>query len=94
MVGGAWPFLVGEAICLVDSDNERDSALLTSRRIDSRVRVSIRGGLCRGSPGARLDRRSHASEARKLVLLLFVARHGGVVVFNRWFIRLRVRIRP
>jgi CubicO group peptidase (beta-lactamase class C family) len=25
MVGGAWPFLVGGVICLVDSDNERDS---------------------------------------------------------------------
>ena len=25
LVGGAWPFLVGGVICLVDSDNERDS---------------------------------------------------------------------
>ncbi len=33
MVGGAWPFLVGGAICLVYSDNERDSGLLTSDRI-------------------------------------------------------------
>ena len=24
MCGGAWPFLVGGLICLVDSDNERD----------------------------------------------------------------------
>ena len=31
MGGGAWPFLVGGAICLVNSDNERDSSLLTSR---------------------------------------------------------------
>ena len=30
MVGGAWPFLVGGAICLVYSDNERDSNLLNS----------------------------------------------------------------
>ena len=30
MGGGAWPFLVGGAICLVNSDNERDSILLTS----------------------------------------------------------------
>jgi len=29
--GGAWPFLVGGVICLVNSDNERDSPLLTSR---------------------------------------------------------------
>ena len=28
MGGGAWPFLVGGAICLVNSDNERDSILL------------------------------------------------------------------
>lgn len=25
--GGAWPFLVGGVICLVDSDNERDLRL-------------------------------------------------------------------
>ncbi len=30
MVGGAWPFLVGGAICLVNSDNERDFGLLIS----------------------------------------------------------------
>ena len=29
--GGAWPFLVGGAICLVNSDNERDSGMLNSR---------------------------------------------------------------
>ena len=28
MVGGAWPFLVGGVICLVDSDNERDEVTL------------------------------------------------------------------
>ena len=37
MGGGAWPFLVGGVICLVDSDNERDSVLLTSG-------VAIRAG--------------------------------------------------
>jgi hypothetical protein len=26
--GGAWPFLVGGVICLVNSDNERDSSLI------------------------------------------------------------------
>jgi hypothetical protein len=31
--GGAWPFLVGGAICLVNSDNERDSSLLNSSPI-------------------------------------------------------------
>ncbi|KAF1876979.1 hypothetical protein Lal_00012453 [Lupinus albus] len=30
MGGGAWPFLVGGAICLVNSFNERDLSLLTS----------------------------------------------------------------
>ncbi len=35
MGGGAWPFLVGGAICLVNSDNERDSSLLSSSPIDS-----------------------------------------------------------
>jgi hypothetical protein len=35
VVGGAWPFLVGGAICLVYSDNERDSNLLNSRHVDA-----------------------------------------------------------
>ena len=30
MGGGAWPFLVGGVICLVNSVNERDLILLTS----------------------------------------------------------------
>nr|DAD24280.1 TPA_asm: hypothetical protein HUJ06_025744 [Nelumbo nucifera] len=30
MGGGAWPFLVGGAICLVNSINGRDLSLLTS----------------------------------------------------------------
>ena len=29
MGGGAWPFLVGGVICLVNSVNERDLGLLT-----------------------------------------------------------------
>lgn len=28
MGGGAWPFLVGGVICLINFDNERDSSLL------------------------------------------------------------------
>ena len=48
MDGGAWPFLVGGVICLVNSDNERDSPLLTSRLdLEMRVRscrdLSLRG---------------------------------------------------
>ena len=30
MGGGAWSFLIGGAICLVNSDNEQDLSLLTS----------------------------------------------------------------
>ncbi len=30
MGGGAWPFLVGGVICLVNSVNERDRCLLNS----------------------------------------------------------------
>ena len=33
MGGGAWPFLVGGVICLVNSGNERDSGLLNSRPV-------------------------------------------------------------
>ena len=43
MVGGAWPFLVGGAICLVYSDNERDSSLLNSMRILMRSYLLLRG---------------------------------------------------
>ena len=32
MGGGAWPFLVGGVICLVNSDNERDLRLLNRAR--------------------------------------------------------------
>ena len=32
MGGGAWPFLVGGVICLVNSVNERDLNLLNSAR--------------------------------------------------------------
>ncbi len=42
MGGGAWPFLVGGAICLVNSDNERDSSLLNSTKVFS-LRVLLRG---------------------------------------------------
>ena len=30
LYGGAWPFLVRGVVCQVDSDNERDLALLNS----------------------------------------------------------------
>jgi hypothetical protein len=44
MGGGAWPFLVGGAICLVNSVNERDLSLLTSY-----AEVSLRSKLLRGT---------------------------------------------
>lgn len=47
MGGGAWPFLVGGVICLVNSDNERDSSLL-NRRPDARSS----GVLLRGTGGS------------------------------------------
>jgi hypothetical protein len=44
VVGGAWPFLVGGVICLVNSDNERDSILLTSRSFILTVELLRRTG--------------------------------------------------
>ena len=40
MGGGAWPFLVGGVICLVNSDNEQDPRLL-NRGANNRVALSI-----------------------------------------------------
>ena len=52
MGGGAWPFLVGGVICLVNSANERDLNLLNSGvylRICSSL---LRGTLCRLAQGS------------------------------------------
>ena len=43
MGGGAWPFLVGGVICLVNSDNERDSSLLNSSCIFISAYELLRG---------------------------------------------------
>ncbi len=43
MGGGAWPFLVGGVICLVNSVNERDARLLTSRENALPCRRLLRG---------------------------------------------------
>ena len=43
MGGGAWPFLVGGVICLVNSDNERDSVLLTSCNVFFALQILLRG---------------------------------------------------
>ena len=45
--GGAWPFLVGGVICLVNSVNERDLSLLTSYAKD----FLLCGQLLRGTIG-------------------------------------------
>ncbi len=42
MGGGAWPFLVGGVICLVNSDNERDLNLL-NRGGSASCRLLLRG---------------------------------------------------
>ena len=47
MGGGVWSFLVGGAICLVNSVNERDFSLLTSY-----AEVILRGQLLRGTMAA------------------------------------------
>ena len=43
MGGGAWPFLVGGVICLVNSVNERDLNLLNSHTNILFVAVLLRG---------------------------------------------------
>ena len=43
MGGGAWPFLVGGVICLVNSVNERDHSLLNSDAISSIVAHFLEG---------------------------------------------------
>ncbi|KAK8700744.1 hypothetical protein V6N13_019134 [Hibiscus sabdariffa] len=48
MGGGAWPFLVGGAICLVNSVNKRDLSLLTSY-----TEIIAIVGLQRGIPSKR-----------------------------------------
>lgn len=42
MGGGAWPFLVGGVICLVNSVNERDLNLL-NRHANAGLRCVLRG---------------------------------------------------
>jgi hypothetical protein len=43
MGGGAWPFLVGGVICLVNSVNERDLDLLNSTRYSLDTLLLLRG---------------------------------------------------
>ena len=46
MGGGAWPFLVGGVICLVNSVNERDLNLLNRYGNLSRFAMIFLEGLC------------------------------------------------
>ena len=43
MGGGAWPFLVGGVICLLNCDNERDSILLNRRSLHFGLRFFLEG---------------------------------------------------
>ncbi len=43
MGGGAWPFLVGGVICLVNSVNERDPSLLNNHANDYSLAMVSRG---------------------------------------------------
>ena len=45
MGGGAWPFLVGGVICLVNSVNERDLNLLNSKSFLRKRSILLRGTL-------------------------------------------------
>jgi hypothetical protein len=45
MGGGAWPFLVGGVICLVNSDNERDLYQLNSNYYDLSYKMNFLEGL-------------------------------------------------
>jgi hypothetical protein len=45
MGGGAWPFLVGEVTCLVNSDNGRDLDLLINSIYSDKYSL-LRGTLC------------------------------------------------
>ncbi|EME25821.1 hypothetical protein Gasu_65200 [Galdieria sulphuraria] len=49
MGGGAWPFLVGGVICLVNSVNERDLFLLTSYIVFEDIRYILLRGTIRFS---------------------------------------------
>ena len=46
MGGGAWPFLVGGVICLVNSVYERDLTLINSVKYDSYLITSWRDFVC------------------------------------------------
>jgi len=72
MGGGAWPFLVGGVICLVNSDNERDLNLLNSNANSSLGGAPLCSRAGRGPPGG--------SAAKEKKFLFFLLLRGTVGV--------------
>ena len=79
MGGGAWPFLVGGVICLVNSDNERDSSLLNSLLVGERLRVRLQRRRLRASPNRFIMTGPSGSGSR----LVSVAACGWVLTLER-----------
>ena len=71
MGGGAWPFLVGGVICLVNSDNERDLDQLTScTRASARcTRLRASEKLLRGTVDTYTDNQSEEGNNRSVMPL-------------------------
>ena len=65
MGGGAWPFLVRGVICLVNSDNERDSNFLNRCRQGYDVESYMHSILC---------------FVIKVVSAIFMVEYGAVVL--------------
>ena len=93
MGGGAWPFLVGGAICLVNSDNARDSSLLNrwrvfiieisgSELVGTRVGVAARWVPCQQSSNTWSN-----DEVDFIFVFLLVNSDAGVELYLK-FIRL------
>ncbi|CAL6280633.1 unnamed protein product [Bathycoccus prasinos] len=78
MGGGAWPFLVGGVICLVNSVNERDLSLLNS------TALFLGSRLLRGTMSVMpLDVRAHARYTDGLNELITLAEGLGNLKFRR-----------
>ena len=74
MGGGAWPFLVGGVICLVNSVNERDLNLLNS--YDN---IAIKAGSGGELSGAGLHGSFHSKLCLDLLVLLLVELLRGTI---------------
>ena len=91
MGGGAWPFLFGEVIRLVDHFNDRDFSLLNSVQHDSYLTTSYKDFVCMTQGSLRQKRVCDA-------FLCSMFCHGGFFStdsvwahFRRLFIQLRFR---